>query len=91
MRGGVHLTSKTVLLGMAFALCLGLAQISSARPAQSTTSQAKQVVYVCDCMGTKSCPCMGMSNKAGKCVCGKEMKAVSRTSAWAKHNRRELK
>lgn len=86
----VRFTSKAALLGMGFALCLGLVQIGSARPAQEMGSKGKDV-YVCDCMGSKSCPCMGMSNKEGKCVCGKEMKAVPRDSAWAKHNRKELK
>jgi hypothetical protein len=90
MQSRMRLRDKTVLLGMAFALCLGLAQISSARTPQAKTSETKQDVYVCDCMGTKSCPCMGMSNMKGKCVCGKELKAVSRTSAWARHNRKEL-
>jgi hypothetical protein len=84
----VRLMSKTVLLGMGVALCLGLVQIGSARTPQATTSKD---VYVCACMKTKSCPCMGMSNKEGKCVCGDEMKAVPRDSAWAKQNRKELK
>ncbi len=84
MRSKVRLMSRTLLLGVGFALCLGLVQIGSATPQAS----ASKDVYVCACMGSKSCPCMGMSNKAGKCVCGTEMKAVSRDSAWAKHNRK---
>ena len=84
----VRFTGKTVLLGIGFALCLGLVQIGSARTPQATTSKT---VYVCACMKTTSCPCMGMSNKAGKCTCGDEMKAVPRDSDWAKHNRKELK
>jgi len=88
MRSKVCLTSKSVLLGMALVFCLGLVQIGSARTPQET---AKKDVYVCACMGSKSCPCMGMSNKEGKCVCGDEMKAVPRDSAWAKHNRKELR
>lgn len=87
MRSKVRLTSNAVLLGMALALCLGLVQIGSATP----QSNAKKDVYVCACMGSKSCPCMGMSNKEGKCVCGDEMKAVPRDSAWARHNRKELR
>ena len=84
----VRMTGRTLLLGMAVAFCLGLVQVGSARTPQET---AKKDVYVCACMKTKSCPCMGMSNKAGKCTCGDEMKAVPRDSAWAKRNRKELK
>jgi hypothetical protein len=91
MHSKVGLRGKAALLGMAFALCLGLVQIGSARTPQTETSKAKTDVYVCDCMGTKSCPCMSMSNKEGKCPCGKEMKAVARDSTWAKHNRKELR
>ncbi len=86
----LRLTSRTVLLGMAVALCLGLVEIGAARPAQMSASKSKDV-YVCDCMGTSSCPCMSMANKEGKCPCGKEMKAVPRNSAWAKHNLKELR
>lgn len=81
------LTTKSVLCGVALALCLCLVQIGSA---QSMSSKTKKSVYVCSCMGTKSCPCMGMSAEKGKCVCGKEMKAVARDSAWAQHNRKTL-
>jgi hypothetical protein len=87
----VRLTGKMVMLGMAAALCLGLVQIGAARPAQSEMAKTSKDVYVCACMKDKSCLCMGMSNKAGKCTCGDEMKAVPRDSAWAKHNRKELK
>lgn len=90
MWGEVCSKSRKVLFGMAVALCLGLVQFTSAGTAQAKTSKAAKDVYVCDCQGTSSCPCMAMANKEGKCPCGKEMKAVPRNSAWAKHNRREL-
>ena len=91
MLSRVRLAGKAALLGMGIALCLGLVQISSARPAKSEMASKGKDVYVCACMKDKSCPCMGMSNKEGKCVCGKEMKAVPRDGEWAKHNRKELK
>ncbi len=86
----IRITSRAVLLGMAFALCLGLTQMGSALPAAKQAASTKKDVYVCDCMGNKSCPCMTVAKKEGKCVCGKEMKAVAADSAWAKHNLREL-
>jgi len=91
MRSKVRMTGRAVLLGMAVALCLGLVQIGTAHPAKSEMGKTGKDVYVCACAKTKSCPCMGMSNKEGKCVCGDDMKAVPRESAWANHNRKELK
>lgn len=82
--------SKPALLGVAFAMCLGLSQAGTARPAASQSASTKDAVYVCACMGNKSCPCMSMAKNAGKCTCGKEMKKVALNSAWAKHNRQEL-
>jgi hypothetical protein len=76
----------TVLFGLGLVLSVGVTQFGSARQAG-----AEKTVYVCACMKTKSCPCMGMSNKEGKCPCGSdEMKAVPRNSAWAKANRKGL-
>jgi hypothetical protein len=93
MRAKVSSTGKAVLLGMALALILGITQAGSALPRQAESSSAKKAstVYVCACGGTKSCPCMAMSKKEGKCPCGTEtMKEVPTNSAWAKHNRAEL-
>ena len=93
MWGRISLSSKAVLLGMALALCLGLTQVGSALPGAPQASSAKKDVYVCACMGNKSCPCMSMAKKEGKCACGEHspnMKAVAADSAWAKHNRKEL-
>jgi hypothetical protein len=69
--------------GMLLALALG------AQPKPSPKPEAKDV-YVCACMKTSSCPCAAMANKAGKCPCGDEMKAVPRDSKWAETNRKEL-
>jgi|YelNatPaOPRAMG01_1025707.scaffolds.fasta_scaffold60800_2 hypothetical protein len=92
MRGKIIFTGKAVLLGMALALLLGITQVGSALPGAAQASSAKKsTVYVCACGGTKSCPCMAMSKKEGKCPCGTdEMKEVPTNSAWAKHNRAEL-
>ncbi len=84
---------KAVLLGAALAFSLGAAQLLSARPAAKAGAKDK-TVYVCSCMKTKSCPCMTMATKEGKCACGAhspEMKGVSSKSAWAKTNRKALK
>ena len=91
MWGRISLTGKAVFLGMALALCLGLTQVGSALPGSAQASSAKKTVYVCACGGTKSCPCMAMAKKEGKCPCGSDtMKEVPVNSAWAKHNRAEL-
>ena len=93
MWGRISLKGKAVLFGMALALCLGLTQVGSALPEAPQASNAKKSVYVCACMGDKSCPCMSMAKKEGKCACGEHapnMKAVAADSAWAKHNREEL-
>ena len=90
MRGRVRATNWAVLFGMALVLGLGLTQFGSARPAGAAASND---VYVCACGGTKSCPCMGMANKEGKCACGADapnMKPVARDSAWAKANLKAL-
>ncbi len=92
MWGKITFTSKAVLMGMALALCLGLTQVGSALPgAAQEAANAKKDVYVCACGGTKSCPCMAMSKKEGKCPCGTDtMKAVPSNSPWAKTNRKAL-
>lgn len=52
------------------------------------------VVYVCACLGNKSCSCMTEANTEGPCSCGTEggppMKAVACDSPWAKQNRAAL-
>jgi hypothetical protein len=85
-----------VLLGIACALCLGLATSGAARQMASKAAKSEKsskTVYVCACMGTKSCPCMSMAKKEGKCACGEhspDMKEVSANSDWAKTNRKAL-
>jgi hypothetical protein len=82
----------TIILGVALLLSLGIAGMGAPRQTASKTSKTEKTVYVCACMGTKSCPCMAMSKKEGKCPCGSdEMKAVPSNSAWANANRKALK
>jgi hypothetical protein len=85
-----RVTNWALLFGLALVLRLGLPQLGSAK---SAGAQASKDVYVCACGGTKSCPCMGMANKEGKCACGADapdMKPVPRDSAWAKANLKAL-
>ncbi len=93
MREKWQIISKAFLLAAALVLSLGAAQLASARPSAKARTKDK-TVYVCSCMKTKSCPCMTMATKEGKCACGAhspEMKAVKRNSAWARTNRKALR
>jgi hypothetical protein len=89
MRVSGRLTLGAILSGAALALCLAFTPIVSGQPAHP--QQKSKDVYVCACMKTSSCPCKSMSNKAGNCPCGTEMKAVDRNSKWAETNRKALK
>jgi hypothetical protein len=63
------------------------------RPDKDTTAKGK-VVYVCACLGNKSCSCMTEAKTEGPCSCGTAggppMKAVPQNSDWAKANRDSL-
>jgi hypothetical protein len=65
-----------------------------AATAQSKTKDKGNVVYVCACLGTKSCDCMTEAKTEGPCACGTKggppLKAVAHDSAWAKENREAL-
>lgn len=54
----------------------------------------KSTVYVCSCLGVRSCACMTEAKTPGPCACGTQggppMKAVACDSAWAKANRDAL-
>jgi hypothetical protein len=75
-----------------------LAYILSSVSSQSAPTSAKptkeKVVYVCACLGTKSCSCMTEAKAKGPCACGTAggppMKAVAPDSDWAKENREAL-
>jgi len=55
---------------------------------------AKNMVYVCACLGNKSCSCMTEAKTEGPCACGTQggppLKAVPADSDWAKENRDAL-
>lgn len=61
---------------------------------QPTGGKSKDLVYVCACLGTKSCSCMTEAKTEGPCACGTSggppLKAVPRDSSWAKENRDAL-
>ena len=64
-------------------------------PQQGAQSKDKDnVVYVCACLGKKSCSCMTEAKTEGPCACGTSggppLKAVPRDSSWAKENREAL-
>jgi hypothetical protein len=70
---------------------------SATPPAGGSKKQAKakeKVVYVCACLGTRSCSCMTEAKTEGPCACGTQggppMQAVAPDSNWAKENRDAL-
>ena len=54
----------------------------------------KKMVYVCACLGNKSCSCMTEAKTEGPCACGTAggppLKAVPADSEWAKEDREAL-
>lgn len=80
---------------LALALLAGAFAATAPKPKQGGKSApAKPKVYVCACLGNKSCACMSEAKTEGPCSCGTEggppMKAVACDSDWAKANRRAL-
>lgn len=67
---------------------------ASGRTHKQASQRKKDVVYVCACMGNRSCPCMSEAKTEGPCACGTQggppMKKVHADSAWAKQNRDAL-
>ena len=69
---------------------VGLTSASSG--SSKKPKKAKEdVVYVCACLGDRSCSCMTEAKTEGPCACGTKggppLKAVARDSNWAKENR----
>ncbi len=85
----MSLLVRASMIAMALGLFLSLG-VGVAAPSQAESTSGAKDVYVCACMKTSSCPCASMSNKAGKCPCGDDMKAVARDSKWAAANRKAL-
>ena len=71
-----------------------LSSVSSWSAAAGAKPAKEKVVYVCACLGTKSCSCMTEAKAKGPCACGTAggppMKAVPPDSDWAKENREAL-
>ncbi len=75
-----------------FALLLLLALTTT--PSGAKKNDKSDVVYVCACLGNKSCDCMTEAKTEGPCACGTHggppLKAVPHDSAWAEENREQL-
>ena len=84
-------------------LCLVLLALLSSSGGSATPAaggskkEAKtkgKFVYVCACLGTRSCSCMTEAKMEGPCACGTQggppMQPVPPDSNWAKENRDAL-
>jgi hypothetical protein len=75
-------------------LLLLLLALSPAPGGSQKKKDKGDVVYVCACLGTKSCECMTEAKTEGPCACGTQggppLKAVPHDSAWAEENREAL-
>jgi hypothetical protein len=84
----------TVMLALLSSLALIQVSAGMRNPSTNEADTKDKVVYVCSCLGTKSCSCMSEAKTEGPCACGTSggppMKAVPRNSAWAKGNRDAL-
>jgi hypothetical protein len=91
-RSKVALAVLAIMLAGAALLLTGWA--GNLRAASQKTKTKEASVYVCACMGTKSCACMSEAKTEGPCACGTQggppMKQVKADSAWAKENRDAL-
>ncbi len=90
-----RMISAAALVVALLALTFMPAPGGSQNPPQTTGAQSKDnVVYVCACLGKKSCSCMTEAKTEGPCACGTSggppLKAVPRDSSWAKENREAL-
>lgn len=91
-------SARARLTATAAGLLILIAMIPMAAPAKPRRKkEAKskgEVVYVCACLGDRSCSCMTEAKTEGPCSCGTSggppMKAVKSQSSWAKANRQAL-
>lgn len=67
---------------------------SSGTQTESNSKNHGKVVYVCACLGNRSCSCMTMAKTGGPCACGTTggppLKAIPSDSDWAKENLKAL-
>ena len=88
------LTPAAVLLflGLAFLPADGAGLRS--HKSKDAAQDKDKTVYVCACLGSKSCSCMTEAKMEGPCACGTQggppLKAVRSDSDWAKENRDAL-
>ncbi|MGH9466187.1 MAG: hypothetical protein ACRD1Y_02410 [Terriglobales bacterium] len=85
---------RGIAIAVGLLVVCSLGEIPGA-PAQPSASSSKQkLVYVCACMGNRSCACMTEAMTEGPCSCGTEggppLKAVPANSNWARFNRKVL-
>ena len=84
----ITLTCALILL-----LCVGYVPADAGLSGKKD-KPTKSMVYVCACMGDKSCSCMTEAKTEGPCACGTQggppLKAVPADSDWAKDNRDAL-
>ena len=91
-------TATLMLFLLAVIPLSGSSENGSRNQAQNMSADHPQinneVVYVCACLKTKSCPCMTEAKTEGPCACGTSggppLKAVPKNGAWAKANRKAL-
>ena len=90
---------RTVFAGASLLLLLAAyvpagVGISGKREKLEKDHPVKKTVYVCACMGNRSCSCMTEANMEGPCACGTHggppLKPVAADSDWAKENREAL-
>lgn len=92
MKSGVRISCFVALL-----VCLAFSPTdatSASKQQKEDQAQSKKVVYVCACLGNRSCACMTEAKMEGPCACGTQggppLKAVAPDSDWARQNRDEL-
>lgn len=92
MKSGIRITCFLALL--VFLAFAPTDATSASKRHKEDKAQSKKDVYVCACLGSRSCSCMTEAKMEGPCACGTQggppMKAVAPDSDWAKQNRDEL-
>jgi hypothetical protein len=85
---------KAVSVAVLFLFILLLTVVPSSAGKDQKAKAGQDLVYVCACLGTKSCSCMTEARTEGPCACGTQggppLKPVPHDSAWAKENRDAL-